>query len=128
MRLGVDHGGDWGPCGAAPVIMSAYVTGNVAANMLGRMFVGAAVQYAGWQVAFLAMAALNLSGAVLLCAVLPRSRQFGRVTSKSSIIHSMQLHLADPRLNGACLVGFLILFVFIGTVYIRQFSPVASPF
>src|SRR3984893_7004695 len=119
---------EWGPCGAAPVVMSAYVTGNVAANMLGRMIAGAAAQYASWRVAFLAMAALNLSGAVLLCAVLPRSRHFGRVASKSTIINSMQLQLADPRLNAACLVGFLILFGFIGNVTYVNFRLSRPPF
>jgi YNFM family putative membrane transporter len=119
---------EWGPCGAAPVIMSAYVTGNVAANMLGRMIAGAAAQYANWHVAFLAMASLNLLGALLLYAVLPRSRHFRRVASKSSIITSVQLHLADSRLDAACLVGFLILFGFIGTFTYVNFRLARPPF
>jgi YNFM family putative membrane transporter len=119
---------EWGPCGTAPVVMSAYVTGNVAANMLGRMITGAAAQFANWHVAFLTMAALNLSGAVLLYAVLPRSRHFNRVAPKSSIFTSMQLHLADPRLNAACLVGFLILFGFIGMFTYVNFRLSRPPF
>ena len=119
---------EWGPCGTAPVVMSAYVTGNVAANMLGRMIAGAAAQYASWHVAFLAMAALNLSGAALLCAVLPPSRHFRRAASKSSIITSMKSHLADPRLNAACLVGSLILFGFIGTFTYVNFRLSRPPF
>jgi MFS transporter, YNFM family, putative membrane transport protein len=119
---------EWGPCCAAPVVMSAYVTGNVAANMLGRMIAGAAAQYASWHVAFLAMAGLNLSGAALLYAVLPRSRHDRRVASKPSVVTSMRLHLADPRLNAACLVGFLILFGFIGTFTYVNFRLSRPPF
>lgn len=119
---------EWGPCGAAPVIMSAYVTGNVAANMFGRMLAGAAAQYANWHLAFLAMAGLNLSGAALLYALLPPSHHDRRVASKSSIIASMQLHLADRRLNAACLVGFLILFGFIGTFTYVNFRLSRPPF
>jgi MFS transporter, YNFM family, putative membrane transport protein len=119
---------EWGPCGAAPVVMSAYVTGNVAANMFGRLIAGAAAQYASWHVAFLAMAGLNLSGAVLLYAVLPHSRLDRRVASKPSIVTSMRLHLADPRLNAACLVGFLILFGFIGTFTYVNFRLSRPPF
>jgi YNFM family putative membrane transporter len=119
---------EWGASGAAPVVMSAYVTGNVAANMLGRMIAGAAAQHASWHVAFLAMAGLNLSGAALLYAVLPRSRRYRRVGPTLSIVTSMRLHLADPRLKAACLVGFLILFGFIGTFTYVNFRLSRPPF
>ena len=43
---------EWGPSGAAPLVMAAYVTGNVASNLLGRLLAGGTAQYGDWRDAF----------------------------------------------------------------------------
>jgi predicted MFS family arabinose efflux permease len=119
---------EWGPYGTAPVIMSAYVTGNVASNILGRVLTGLAAQYADWSVGFLVLAALNVAGGCLLWALLPRSSHVRSAINQTSIITPIKKHLADSRLRGAFAVGFLILFGFIGVFTYVNFRLADPPF
>lgn len=119
---------EWGPSGAAPLVMAAYVTGNVGSNLLGRILAGSAAQYADWGDAFFLLAAINLSGGLLLWLALPRGRYRRRQLSRVHVLASLRLHLANPRLRGAYGIGFLILFSFIGVFTYVNFLLARPPF
>jgi YNFM family putative membrane transporter len=104
---------EWGASGTAPMLMGAYLTGNVAANVFGRMLAGAATELVGWHAAFGVFACLNLIGAALLQAVLPEPVHH-RIESNHSAVPALQLHFRNVALCGAFAVGFLILFTFVG--------------
>ncbi|WP_426424317.1 MFS transporter [Bradyrhizobium genosp. A] len=119
---------EWGPSGGAPLVMAAYVTGNVGSNLLGRVLTGSVAQYAGWRGAFVLLAAMNLAGGILLWIVLPRSERFHRKRHDGRIVVSLRRHLRNPRLRGAYGIGFLILFSFIGIFTYVNFLLARPPF
>jgi YNFM family putative membrane transporter len=119
---------EWGPSGAAPLVMAAYVTGNVGSNLLGRVLTGSAAQYADWSEAFFLLAAINLLGGLALCLALPRGTRFRQPRSRAQVLASFRHHLSNRRLCGAYGIGFLILFSFIGVFTYVNFLLARPPF
>lgn len=96
--------------------LAAYVTGNVASNLFGRILSAAVAGFGGLSVNFLMFAALNLLGAALVWFTLRSATKMMRVNDRGSLTMSIwRVHLADPDLRRVFAIGFLILFVFIGT-------------
>ncbi|MEL6318131.1 MAG: MFS transporter, partial [Pseudomonadota bacterium] len=100
---------------AASGAMAAYITGNVASNLFGRLLATGVAEGIGLSEAFYAFAALNLAGGALAAAVIglrePRgapARGGGRARA------ALGAHLRQPELRSAFIVGFLILFAFVG--------------
>jgi YNFM family putative membrane transporter len=116
---------EWGEIGLAPAAMGAYLTGNVAANMLGRVIAGAATAYGNWRTSFIVFTLLNIAGAVVLRLLLPPSMN---KSSKHWGANSLRLHLVNPALLGTFMAGFLILFVFIGVFTYVNFRLALPPF
>jgi predicted MFS family arabinose efflux permease len=111
-------------CSAAETAgaFAAYITGNVASNLFGRLMSAAFVDHLGLAGNFYLFAALNLAGAALVGLGLGRSAPApmpGAVSWKE--------HFANPRLRAAFAVGFLILFAFIGTFSYVNFVLVREP-
>ena len=119
---------------AAAGALAAYVTGNVASNLIGRLVSAALADHFGLAANFLVLAALNLAGAGLVFVTLEKASammgQSGRDPSgdngmgKSS---AWLAHLANPALAATFGIGFLILFAFIGTFTYVNFVLVRSP-
>ncbi|MBX4958268.1 MFS transporter [Rhizobium lentis] len=102
--------------GKASTALAAYVTGNVASNLFGRMLSAAVAGIGGLSINFLVFAALNLLGAALVWFTLKRTTSMMRSDDRGNL--TMRIwggHLADPKLRRVFAIGFLILFVFIGT-------------
>jgi len=99
---------------AAAGAMAAYVTGNVASNLFGRLMAASAADLVGVPGTFIAFALLNLAGAFLayryIAPAMPRAD-----TDGSSPLGAWGRHFASARLRAAFLIGFAILFVFVGT-------------
>jgi predicted MFS family arabinose efflux permease len=96
--------------------LAAYVTGNVASNLFGRILSAAVAGLGGLSVNFLMFAALNLVGAALVWFTLRSATKMMRVNDRGSLtMRIWRVHLADPDLRRVFAIGFLILFVFIGT-------------
>ncbi|MBB3521574.1 hypothetical protein FHX03_000883 [Rhizobium sp. BK456] len=96
--------------------LAAYVTGNVASNLFGRMLSAAIAGIGGLSLNFLIFAGLNLLGAALVWFSLKKTASMMRTNDRGSVArHIWRVHLADPDLRRVFLIGFLILFVFIGT-------------
>lgn len=112
--------------GKAAGALAAYVTGNVASNLFGRMLSAAVAGLGGLSVNFLMFAALNLLGAVLVWITLKRTAGMMRTDARGSLtMRIWGVHLADPDLRRVFAIGFLILFVFIGTYTYVNFRIVA---
>ncbi len=113
---------------------AAYVTGNVASNLIGRLVAAAAVDHVGLAGTFELFATLNLVGAVLAVAtmrsVLVRAIQPAQfpIGMDKAMIAGWRVHLMSRRLRAAFMIGFCILFAFIGTFTYVNFVLVRMPF
>lgn len=118
--------------------LAAYITGNVASNLVGRLVSASIADHFGLASNFYAFALLNLSGAVLAYYWLGRTTPMAAPGSRPrSPLETWSIHLRDPALRASFAIGFLILFVFIGTFTFVNFvladppialSPVALGF
>jgi len=108
---------------------AAYITGNVASNLVGRLMAAAVADHLGLPASFLMLAALNLSGAVIVYFWL------GRTTPMAAMDHIEQRspwqavtnHLRNGSLRASFGIGFCILFAFIGTFTYVNFVLVREP-
>jgi YNFM family putative membrane transporter len=108
---------------------AAYITGNVASNLFGRLLAAGVVDHLGLAAAFYVFATLNLSGAVLVWFTVERTPPMPRTdVSGASPLKSFLVHLANPALRAAFATGFVILFAFIGTFTYVNFVLVREPF
>jgi len=108
---------------------AAYITGNVASNLFGRLLAAGVVDHFGLAISFYVFAALNLAGAVLVWFTVERTPPMARVDmSHGAPLTSWSRHLADPALRAAFATGFVILFAFIGTFTYVNFVLVRPPF
>lgn len=96
--------------------LAAYVTGNVASNLFGRILSAAVAGVGGLSVNFVMFAALNLIGAVLVWFTLTSAARMMRTNNEAMpVARGWIRHFADSDLRRVFAIGFLILFVFIGT-------------
>ena len=93
--------------------LSAYITGNVASNLIGRLAAVTAADATGLGGSFLMFAAFNLIGAVLALWLIGRHDDRPPMRGGPPL-DAWRRHLAMPALRSAFTVGFLILFVFVG--------------
>src|SRR5215475_7430615 len=114
--------------GATASAFAAYITGNVASNLFGRLMSAALADHLGLAGNFLVFALLNLSGAVLVHATLRRTPPMAASAGGSpSPFAALVQHLGNSQLRAGFAIGFLILFIFIGTFTYVNFVLVASP-
>jgi len=106
---------------------AAYITGNVASNLIGRMISAAVADTFGLSWNFYLFAALNLAGALLVYVTIHRVRPMHAVTLTESPLAAMIAHWRNPRLRSAFGIGFCILFAFIGTFTFVNFVLVRPP-
>jgi predicted MFS family arabinose efflux permease len=107
---------------------AAYITGNVASNLFGRLMAAAFVDHLGLAGNFYVFAGLNLAGAVLVYFTLARTRPMVAVTTLAQSPFAIWAeHLRNAPLRAAFGIGFLILFAFIGTFTYVNFVLVREP-
>ena len=107
---------------------AAYITGNVASNLFGRIFAAALVDHLGLAANFYVFAALNVCGAVLVYCTLARTRPAPvSGDSRSTAWSAWTTHLRNSRLAATFGIGFLILFAFIGTFTFVNFVLARPP-
>jgi predicted MFS family arabinose efflux permease len=108
---------------------AAYITGNVASNLFGRLLAAGVVDHLGLAANFYVFAALNLAGAALVWFTVKRAPPMRAAdVSNSTPLASILMHLGNPALQAAFAIGFLILFAFIGVFTYVNFILVAPPF
>jgi MFS transporter, YNFM family, putative membrane transport protein len=117
-------------CSAADAgaAFAAYITGNVASNLIGRLISAAVADHFGLAWNFYFFAGLNLAGAVLVFFTIGRSIPMEQsVPISRSPFAAWLEHLSDRRLRAAFGIGFCILFAFIGTFTYVNFVLVRPP-
>ncbi len=106
---------------------AAYITGNVASNLVGRLVSAALVDTLGLASNFYFFALLNLAGAVLVYFTIERVPPTPSMRMSQSALAAVLAHWRDPALCAAFAVGFCILFAFIGTFTFVNFVLVRPP-
>jgi MFS transporter, YNFM family, putative membrane transport protein len=109
---------------------AAYITGNVASNLFGRLLSAALADHLGLVANFYVFALLNLMGAVLVFFSLGRTRPMPAdvKTAAGSSLSAWRVHLRNRPLRATFAIGFCILFAFIGTFTYVNFVLVRAPF
>src|SRR5690349_13422422 len=105
---------------------AAYITGNVASNLIGRLISAAVADSFGLAWNFYFFALLNIAGAALVFFTIKRVRPMNAM-NEASPLAAMLAHWRNPQLRAAFGVGFCILFAFIGTFTFVNFVLVRSP-
>jgi YNFM family putative membrane transporter len=113
--------------GQATGALAAYVTGNVASNFFGRIMSAAVADTFGISTNFLTFAALNLAGAALVWLTLKRTERMMATGGTMPAMNAWSVHFRDHELRATFAIGFLILFVFIGTFTYVNFQLTAAP-
>ncbi len=106
---------------------AAYITGNVASNLFGRLMSAAVADHFGLAANFHLFAMLNLAGALLALATLGRAQPIAANNEAASTFFPWVAHFRNPALRTAFGIGFLILFAFIGTFTYVNFVLVRDP-
>src|SRR5215831_9307316 len=107
---------------------AAYITGNVASNLIGRLVSAAVADHFGLATNFYVFAGLNLAGALLVSLTLDKAMPMAPVdTAPASPSRAMLAHLRNGPLRSTFAIGFLILFAFIGTFTYVNFVLTRPP-
>ncbi|WP_439579090.1 MFS transporter [Elioraea sp.] len=106
---------------------AAYITGNVASNLCGRLMSAAVADHFGLAINFIVFAVLNLSGAVLVQFTIDRTATMSHAMTRIRPWASLGAHLRNPELRATFAIGFCILFAFIGTFTYVNFVLVQAP-
>ena len=105
--------------------LAAYVTGNVACNLFGRLMSASLASSFGLEINFYVFAALNLAGATVVFFALKRMSPMSAMSH--SVFSAWIAHFRKPPLRAAFGLGFLILFVFLGTFTYVNFVLARAP-
>jgi MFS transporter, YNFM family, putative membrane transport protein len=126
--LTLAHLGEEYMAAAAAGAFAAYITGNVASNLVGRLISAALADHLGLATNFYVFALLNLAGAVLVYYTVHRApRMPGSGTAPVSPLATWAMHLSNPPLRAGFGIGFCILFAFIGTFTYVNFVLTRPP-
>lgn len=107
---------------------AAYITGNVASNLIGRLISAGVVDHLGLAANFYFFSALNLAGAVLVYFTITSSVQMATIWEPAASPFASWIgHLRNAPLLSAFGIGFCILFAFIGTFTYVNFVLVREP-
>lgn len=123
---------EWAPTTVA-IVMAVYVSGTVLGGFLGRLTAGMIADHASWQAAFVALAAANVAGGLLVAWLLPHARYGGRTHAGAPAaaehhLKPMLRHFNNPSLLVTFGIGFNILFVLVATFTYVTFHLAAPPY
>ncbi len=108
-------------------VFAAYITGNVASNLFGRLMSAALADHLGLAANFVVFAGVNLTGAALVYATVQRMAVAQVAAPQSTPWAAVATHLRNRSLRCAFAIGFCILFAFIGTFTYVNFVLVRPP-
>jgi MFS transporter, YNFM family, putative membrane transport protein len=117
-------------CGAADMAgaFAAYITGNVASNLIGRLISAALADHLGLAANFYIFALLNLAGAALVYFTIHRTSHIASGEQvQPSPLATWAIHLRNGPLRAGFGIGFCILFTFIGTFTYVNFVLTRAP-
>jgi MFS transporter, YNFM family, putative membrane transport protein len=106
---------------------AAYITGNVASNLLGRLLSAGLADHLGLAANFYVFALLNVAGALLVVFTLPRTPRPLAAARQGTALGAWALHLSNQPLRATFGIGFCILYAFIGTFTYVNFVLTRPP-
>lgn len=122
------HLGERCTAAAAGGAFAAYVTGNVASNLFGRLLSASLVEALGLHWNFYLFAALNVLGGVLVWATISRAQALPSLQGAgASPLGALVAHLRNRQLRISFAIGFCILFAFIGVFTYVNFVLIKPP-
>lgn len=107
---------------------AAYITGNVASNLIGRLTSAGLAGAFGLRASFYVFAVLNLAGALLVFLSIRRMPAASMPSPPRSPLGAVGAHWRNRPLRAAFGIGFCILFAFIGAFTFVNFVLVRPPF
>jgi predicted MFS family arabinose efflux permease len=107
---------------------SAYVGGTVMGGFSGRFVTGYAGELLGWRAGFVALALVNLAGALWVLRALPPSRHFVANRNVRAALQTLGRHLRNRRFMAICALGFCVLFSLVGSFTYVNLHLAAAPF
>jgi MFS transporter, YNFM family, putative membrane transport protein len=125
--LTLAHLGDRFSAEESASAFAAYITGNVASNLVGRMIAATVVGNSGLGATFFVFAGLNLLGGLLVYWTVPNTPSRESGLGMTPMMASWLSHLSNRKLRAAFAIGFCILFAFIGTFTFINFVLAAPP-
>ena len=105
---------------------AAYIAGNVASNLIGRLVSAGVADHLGLAANFYFFSALNLAGAALVFFTI-HGTEPAPMQARAASWRSWLVHLRNPTLRASFGIGFCILFAFIGTFTYVNFVLVREP-
>ena len=108
-------------------IFAAYITGNVASNLIGRLISATVLDHAGLAAAFYAFAGLNILGSLLAYIVISKTPPMSVSGGAVQTMQDWTQHFRNRELRAAFGIGFCILYAFIGTFTFVNFVLVQPP-
>ncbi len=112
----------------AAAAFAAYITGNVASNLIGRLVSSALADHFGLAANFYIFALLNLAGAALVYFTVHRAPPMASTGPMApSPLATWAVHVRNGPLAAAFGIGFCILFAFIGTFTYVNFVLAHEP-
>jgi predicted MFS family arabinose efflux permease len=107
---------------------AAYITGNVASNLVGRLVSAGLADHFGLAANFYIFALLNVAGAVLVYFSVHRAPPMPAIAATTaSPMTTWANHLRNRQLLAGFGIGFCILFAFIGTFTYVNFVLTRPP-
>ena len=110
--------------------LAAYITGNVASNLVGRLVSSAVASTAGVAFNFYVFAGLNLAGAALVYVTLnqaPAAMAAAVTEMRRSALARVAAHFGNRCLVASFGIGFFVLFAFLGTFTYVNFVLAEPP-
>ncbi len=112
----------------ATIVSGLYISAASFGGFFGRFFAGIGADHVGWRFVFEAIAVMIVISGVLIAILLPRERRFVRQTNLGTSLLQMLRHLRNRQLFTAYVVGFGVLFNFIGVFTYVSFRLAGPPF
>jgi YNFM family putative membrane transporter len=107
---------------------AAYITGNVASNLIGRLVSAGVADHLGLAANFYFFSVLNLAGALLVYFTIRSTMPLApKGEAPAAPFTVWRQHLRNAPLRAAFGIGFCILFAFIGTFTYVNFVLVREP-
>lgn len=109
--------------------LAAYITGNVASNLVGRLISSTVASAAGVAINFYAFAALNLAGAALVYLTLIQAPAMAAAAGRmrQSAFARIAAHFRNRCLVASFGIGFCVLFAFLGVFTYVNFVLADAP-
>ncbi|MDO7789094.1 MFS transporter [Desulforamulus aquiferis] len=109
--------------------MGLYISGNSLGGMTGRIVSGSIAYHFSWQEVFWVFGVSNLVAGILLFILLPKSQNFtAHPFSLGRGVTDMMAHLKNKTLRCSYLVGFFLMFSFVGVYNYVGFLLAAPPY